>query len=39
VACGELADANAAGAQYNAAQAQYDAGGKEVTVIIDTIPD
>jgi len=32
VACGELADANAAGAQY-------DAGGKEVTVIIDTIPD
>ena len=33
VACEELADAN------NAAEAQYDADGKEVTVIIKTIPD
>jgi hypothetical protein len=32
VACEKLAGANAA-------QTQYDAGGKEVTVIIDTIPD
>jgi hypothetical protein len=35
----DTGDGNAAETQYNATDAQYKADGKEVTIIIDTIPD